>query len=100
MKQSAETTKSQTSVHLVLRARWKALPIESLEGNLTTSPRSPRRARPTSSFLGQRLEGVSFVVVDGMLFGAITAGTFPGLRSGRRYLRRLGGSVARKGWPT
>jgi lipoprotein LprG len=78
IKQSAETTKSQTSVHLMLtvQGELKALPIESLEGNLTTSPAVAAEGKANILVLGQRLEGVSFVVVDGKLYGAITAGAF------------------------
>jgi lipoprotein LprG len=78
IKQSAETTKSQTSVHLMLSVsgELKTLPIESLEGNLTTSPAVAAEGKANILVLGQRLEGVSFVVVDGKLYGAITAGVF------------------------
>jgi lipoprotein LprG len=78
LKQSAETTKSQTSVHLLLTVQGEiaALPIETLEGNLTTSPAVAAEGKANILVLGQRLEGVSFVVIDGKLYGAITAGTF------------------------
>jgi lipoprotein LprG len=76
LKQSAETTKSQTSVHLKLAVQGeiKDLPIESLEGDLTNTPAVAAQGKADILFLGQKLEGVDFVVVDGTLYGAITAG--------------------------
>ncbi|MGZ5392717.1 MAG: LppX_LprAFG lipoprotein [Mycobacterium sp.] len=78
LQQSVETTKSQTSVHLLLSVQGEiaALPIESLEGNLTTSPAVAAEGKANILVLGQLLEGVSFVVIDGKLYGAITAGAF------------------------
>lgn len=78
LQQSAETTKGQTSVHLSLAVQGEiaALPIESLEGNLTTAPAVAAEGKADILVLGQKLEGVSFVVVDGNLYGAITAGAF------------------------
>jgi lipoprotein LprG len=76
LKQSAETTKSQTSVHLklVVQGEIKELPIASLEGDLTNAPAVAAQGKADIVFLGQKLEGVDFVVVDGTLYGAITAG--------------------------
>jgi lipoprotein LprG len=76
LQQSAATTKSQTSVHLSLAVQGeiKELPIESLEGDLTNSPAVAAQGKANIIFLGQKLEGVDFVVVDGTLYGAITAG--------------------------
>ena len=78
LQQSAETTKSQTSAHLLLTVQGEiaALPIESLEGNLTLTPAVAAEGKANLLFLGQRLEGVGFVVVDGNLYGAITAGAY------------------------
>lgn len=76
LQQSAETTKSQTSVHLNLtvQGQIEELPIESLEGDLTNAPAVAAQGKANIIFLGQRLEGVDFVVTDGTLYGAITAG--------------------------
>lgn len=78
LQQSAETTKGQTSVHLSLSVQGEiaALPIESLDGNLTTAPAVAAEGKANILVLGQRLEGVGFVVIDGKLYGAITAGAF------------------------
>lgn len=78
LKQSADTTKSQTSVHLKLAVQGeiKDFPIASLEGDLTSSPAVAAQGKADIVFLGQKLEGVDFVVADGDLFGAITAGSF------------------------
>lgn len=78
LQQSAETTKSQTSAHLLLTVQGEiaALPIESLEGDLTLKPAVAAEGKANLSFLGTRLEGVGFVVLDGTLYAAITAGTY------------------------
>jgi lipoprotein LprG len=78
LKQSAETTKSQSSVHLKLSVQGQIqdLPIETLEGDLTNKPAVAAQGTANIVFLGQRLEGVDFVVADGNLFGAITKGSF------------------------
>ena len=79
LKESSATTKSQTSVHLKLTVQGeiKQLPIESLEGDLTSTPAVAAQGKVNLLFLGQRLEGVQFVVVDGTLYAAITAGGQP-----------------------
>lgn len=76
LKQSADTTKSQTSVHLKLAVQGeiKDLPIESLEGDLTNSPAVAAQGKANIIFLGQKLQDVNFVVADGTLYGALTAG--------------------------
>ncbi len=76
LKQSADTTKSQQSVHLKLAVQGeiKDLPIEMLEGDLTNSPAVAAAGKANIIFLGQKLDGVDFVVADGMLYAAITAG--------------------------
>jgi lipoprotein LprG len=78
LKESSETTKAQTSVHLKLSVQGeiKELPIETLEGDLTNQPAVAAQGTANIIFLGQRLEGVDFVVADGNLFGAITKGSF------------------------
>jgi lipoprotein LprG len=78
LQQSSETTKKQASVHLQLTVQGeiKELPIESLDGDLTNAPAVAAQGKANINFLGQRLEGVEFVVVDGILFGAISAGSF------------------------
>jgi lipoprotein LprG len=78
LKESSETTKSQSSVHLKLTVQGeiKDLPIETLEGDLTNKPAIAAQGTANIIFLGQRLEGVDFVVADGNLFGAITKGSF------------------------
>jgi lipoprotein LprG len=78
LKQSTDTTKSQTSVHLKLtvQGQIKDMPIESLEGDLTTTPAIAAQGKADIIFLGQQLKGVDFVVADGNLYGALTAGSF------------------------
>ena len=81
LKQSSETTKSQSSVHLKLtvQGQIKGLPIESLEGDLTNTPAVGAHGTANIVFLGQRLEGVDFSVVDGTLYAALTKGSFENL---------------------
>jgi lipoprotein LprG len=81
LKESSETTKSQSSVHLKLSVQGeiKALPIESLEGDLTNTPAVAAQGAANILFLGQRLEGVDFVVADGTLFAALTKGSYQDL---------------------
>ena len=78
LKESSDTTKSQSSVHLKLAVQGQIqdLPIETLEGDLTNKPAVAAQGTANIVFLGQRLEGVDFVVADGNLFGAITKGSF------------------------
>jgi lipoprotein LprG len=78
LKESSETTKSQSSVHMkiAVQGEIKELPIESLEGDLTNKPAVAAQGTANIVFLGQRLEGVDFVVADGNLFGALTKGTY------------------------
>jgi lipoprotein LprG len=54
----------------------KELPIESLEGDLTTTPAVAAQGTANINFLGQRLEDIGFVVADGNLYGALTAGSY------------------------
>jgi lipoprotein LprG len=81
LKESSETTKSQTSMHLKLAVQGeiKELPIESLEGDLTNTPAVAAQGTANIVFLGQRLEGVDFAVVDGTLYAALTKGSYQDL---------------------
>jgi lipoprotein LprG len=81
LKQSSETTKSQSSVHLKLTVQGeiKGLAIESLEGDLTNTPAVGAQGTANINFLGQRLEGVDFAVVDGTLYAALTKGSYENL---------------------
>jgi lipoprotein LprG len=81
LKQSSDTTKSESSVHLKLavQGQIKDLPIESLDGDLTNTPAVAAQGTANIVFLGQRLEGVGFVVADGNLFAALTKGSFQDL---------------------
>ncbi|MGE2692919.1 LppX_LprAFG lipoprotein [Mycolicibacterium pulveris] len=76
--QSTETTKNQTSVHLRLTVQGEipGLALESLEGDLTNVPAVAAAGEANLLFMGQRLQGVGFVVIDGILYAAISAGAF------------------------
>ncbi len=76
LQDSSETTKAQSSAHLLLTVQGQIaeLPVESLEGDLTQSPDVAAEGTANIIFLGQRLENVQFVVTDGDLYAAITAG--------------------------
>ncbi|MCV7155341.1 LppX_LprAFG lipoprotein [Mycolicibacterium pyrenivorans] len=76
LKESSGTTKAQTSAHLKLSVQGQIaeLPVESLEGELTQTPAVAAKGTADIVFLGQRLQGVDFVVSDGDLYAAITAG--------------------------
>lgn len=76
LKESSETTKAQTSAHLQLSVQGQIaeLPVESLEGDLTQKPAVAAKGTADIVFLGQRLQGVEFVVSDGDLYAAITSG--------------------------
>jgi lipoprotein LprG len=78
LKDSNATTKAQQSVHLQLTVNGeiKELPIASLTGDLTNSPAVAAQGKADIIFLGQKLEGVDFVVADGSLYGAITPGSW------------------------
>ena len=78
LKESAQTTKTQASVHLklVVQGEIKDFPIASLEGDLTNAPAVAAQGKADINFLGQKLQGVEFVVADGNLYGAITPGSF------------------------
>jgi len=76
LEQSTQATSGQTSVHLKISVAGeiKELPIESMEGDLTSVPAVAAQGTANIIFLGQKLEGVSFVVANGTLFASITAG--------------------------
>ncbi|RWA15232.1 hypothetical protein MELE44368_09460 [Mycolicibacterium elephantis DSM 44368] len=76
--QSTDTTRGQTSVHLRLTVQGEipALPLESIEGDLTNVPAVAAAGSANMLFMGQRLQGVEFVVLDGTLYAAISAGAF------------------------
>ncbi|MGV0719012.1 LppX_LprAFG lipoprotein [Mycolicibacterium sp. XJ662] len=76
--QSTETTKNQTSVHLKLTVQGEipGLALESLEGDLTNVPAVAAAGEANLLFMGSRLQGVGFVVIDGTLYAAISAGAF------------------------
>jgi lipoprotein LprG len=78
LKDSQAATKAQQSVHLQLTVNGeiKELPIASMTGDLTNVPAVAAQGKADIVFLGQKLEGVGFVVVDGTLFGAITPGSW------------------------
>ena len=78
LKESSETTRNLQSVHLQLTVAGQIpeLPLESLSGDLTNTPAVAAQGKANILFLGQRLEGVDFVVADGILYGAISAGSY------------------------
>jgi len=78
LKDSNATTKAQQSVHLVITTTGeiKELPIASLTGDLTNTPSVGAAGKADIVFLGQKLQGVDFVVTDGTLYGAITPGSW------------------------
>jgi lipoprotein LprG len=78
LKDSTATTSAQKSVHLQLTVNGeiKELPIASLTGDLSNSPQVAAQGKADIIFLGQKLEGVDFVVADGNLYGAITPGSW------------------------
>ncbi|MGE0218827.1 LppX_LprAFG lipoprotein [Mycolicibacterium sp.] len=74
--ESSQTTKNQASAHLKLTVQGQIadLPVESVEGDLTQKPDVAAKGTADIVFLGQRLQGVDFVVSGGDLYAAITAG--------------------------
>ena len=89
LKESSETTRNLQSVHLQLTVAGQIpeLPLESLAGDLTNTPAVAAQGKANILFLGQRLEGVDFVVADGILYGAISAGSYQdfGPAAGRKH---------------
>ena len=79
LKQSAETTKAQTSVHLLLTVNGEIteFPIESLEGDLTTKSRGRRAGQGQHPVFGPAVGGRQLRRRRRHLVRrAITAGTF------------------------
>jgi lipoprotein LprG len=76
LQQSSQTTKSQTSAHMKLTVEGptEKLPIELLEGDLSNAPEFRAQGKVNLLMMGQRLEGVEFVVVDGDLYATLTPG--------------------------
>ncbi|BBX16812.1 hypothetical protein CRI77_02525 [Mycolicibacterium duvalii] len=76
LSESSQTTKGQSSAHLSLSVQGQIadLPVESLEGQLTQSPTVAAQGTADIIFMGQRLQGVDFVVSDGDLYAALTSG--------------------------
>ncbi len=99
LKESSATTKGQTSAHLKLAVQGQIpeLPVESLEGDLTQRPAVAAKGTADIVFLGQRLQGVEFVVSDGDLYAALTAGgNMSNFGPGLRHLRRGGDPEPRR----
>ncbi len=73
LKQSAETTKTVKSGHLVLSTSGKiqGLPIKVLTGDLTTSPATAAKGNATITLGGSDIQ-VDFAVVDGDLYATLT----------------------------
>ena len=78
LQESTQTTRNLQSVHLQLSVTGEIpeMPIESLTGDLTNRPAVAAQGTANILFLGQQLEDVDFVVADGILYGAITPGSF------------------------
>ncbi len=64
LKQSSDTTRAQTSAHVVLTTTGdiKALPITVLTGDMTLTPAVAAQGKADIMFLGQKLSDVKFVV--------------------------------------
>lgn len=75
---SNKATAALKSVRLDLSVTGQIpeLPIETLSGDLSNSPTVAAQGKATIMFLGQKVEDVEFVVVDGTLYGALTPGSF------------------------
>lgn len=78
VKESSQTTRDQHSAHLQLTVKGeiKDLPLESLNGDLTNTPQVAAQGSANLLFLGERVDDVDFVVYDGILYAAITKGSF------------------------
>lgn len=75
---SQKATAALKSVHLELSVTGtiEGLPIESLSGDLANEPAVAAQGKATIIFLGQKVEDVEFVVADGVLYGALTPGSW------------------------
>lgn len=76
LQQSAATTKAQQSVHLLLTVEGtiKGLPVEKLDGDLTNTPAVAAEGTVDLNAFGQKISDAKFVVADGILYAALTAG--------------------------
>ena len=76
LKDSEQTTRSQTGVHLDLTTSGniQALPIEKLSGDLTSTPAVAAQGTADIVLLGSPIKDVAFTVVDGNLYAALTSG--------------------------
>ncbi len=75
IKESTQSTKNVTSVHLGLsvNGKIKGLPVKSLTGDLTTTPQTAAQGNASIVFGGSDIDA-PFVVIDGILYGALTPG--------------------------
>ncbi len=75
---SNKTTRDLQSVHLelVVNGEIKELPIASMSGDLTNAPAVAAQGKADIVFLGQKVDDVDFVVIDGTLYGALTPGSW------------------------
>jgi lipoprotein LprG len=75
---SNKTTRDLQSVHLelVVNGEIKELPIASMSGELTNAPAVAAQGKADIVFLGQKVDDVDFVVIDGTLYGALTPGSW------------------------
>lgn len=73
LKQSTDTTKAQTSVHLVLTVTGeiKNFPVKTMTGDLTNTPAAAASGKANVTALGSQLD-LDFVVVDKELYATIT----------------------------
>lgn len=73
VKQSADTTKTVKSVHLVLTTEGKipGLPIKKLTGDLTTTPSTAASGNAQLSMAGSDIDA-NFVVYDSVLYATLT----------------------------
>jgi len=75
---SNKVTAAAESVHLELTTSGEIqeLPVASLSGDLTNTPAVAAKGKADIVFLGQKVDDVEFVVIDGTLFGALTPGSW------------------------
>lgn len=75
---SQKATAALKSVHIELgvTGEIESLPIEKLSGDLSNVPAVVAKGKANIIFLGQKVEDVEFVVVDGTLYGALTPGSW------------------------
>lgn len=75
LKESSQTTKNVTSVHLALSVtgKVKGLPIKTVTGDLTTKPNTAAKGNADITFAGSQVDA-DFVVYSGTLYAALTPG--------------------------